>query len=405
MHQRLALASFLLFAAAISAQAQSTYNENGQLNDLAVQLFAEPSLPEPPAWTPLTTSNDNYAALQYSSAGANAVTLILAFVVPDPDYQPNVNVLATLRTLYPFIDHPQAYWTAYDDVLRNLNVAFENGSSASVVIPPVRIAAAVTAALSAPESFGPMGATPPALYARPAVGTGSWPSSVEVTDERHVLSGWWNATHTIVRIDQLGRRALEVAAFQWSSQVQGEAVAEFDAMIRQTYQWAIHLQAVEITPPTPTHERPRLRLSNPVKVHRRSQGALEEDPWLAVMGPSRATVYLPMAGQRFYIAGRNELAFFDLADGSVGADCQAYMPILGGGWAIQPRLTTFGSLDLLHLQPTIAVFACPGNAVHGNVFFSKADLTQLLPAFPAAGSAGAAAMWVFSPQVPLQPPE
>ncbi len=402
MHERLSLASSLLLCAAVPAQ--STYQASGTPSPLEVQVFAEPALPAPPAWTTETTSDDIYAALQYSSGAATAVTVILAFVAPDPDFELNVNVLATLRALYPFIDHPPTYWRADHAALLNLNADFDNAASDTVVIPPARIAAVVAAALNAPASFGPVGATPLTLYTRPAVAPGLWPSSVGTSDERHAQSGWWNEARTIVRIDQLGRRALEVAANQWSSQVHPDAVVEFDAMIRQTYQWAIHLQAVQITPPAEPNDRPRLGLSPRVKVVRRSMAGQTNDPWLATMGPSRATVYLFMPGQRFYLAGLNELLFIDLAGEEVGADCQAYVPIQGGGWAIQPRLTTFGSLDLLQARPMTAVFACPGNAVHGTVYMSKADLTQIFPEYALAGSAGGAGMYTFSPVAPVLPP-
>lgn len=407
MQARLSLASSLLLLAAVPAQPQSEYLNLGP-GHLKVQVFAEPTLPGETGWTTLTTSNDNYAALQYASTRANAVTLVLAFVVPDPDYQANVNVLAALRSLYPFIDHPPSHWRADARPLLDLNAVFDNSAADSVVIPPARIAAAVTAALSATTSFGPVGATAPTTYTRPEVGENAWPSSVAYTDERHTLSGWWNSTRTIMRIDELGRRALEVAAYQWSSQVHSGAVVEFDAMIRQTYQWAIHLQAVQISPPTgpPPNDRPLLCLSPPVKVRRRSQGALNNDPWLATFGPSRATVYLFMPGQRFYLAGLNELLFVDLADGTVGADCRAYVPIQGGGWATLPRLTTFGNLNLLQLEPATAVFACPGNAVHGIGYMSTADLTPIDPLYPLWGSAEnrGFGMYTFFPTLPVEPP-
>lgn len=370
---------------------------------LAIQVFeSATTLPSPAQWVTSTLDDRQHAALQYTSGGtAGTVTLLYCFAVPDPDFPANQNTLQVLRQIYPFIDHPTNMWRADDPALTTSGVVIENEADAVVVIPPARVRAQVDAVIAAGAGsagqFGPLGTTTAAVYTRPT--SGPWPGDPAKTDERWAWSGSWDATRRIFDIGQVGRRALDVAAFRYSAQCDETGVANLADMIRQTYQWMIEIQAVQLTPLGGGNWK--LRLSEPVSVRRRSLGAQTEDPWLMAVGPERELPSILFAFQFLNLAGYGELLIVKLAGDHPGLDLLAHVPLANGGWAALPRLEKIGELDLIAARPSTAVFSYPWNGIAGTGYVSKTDLTPVATAHPLTYW-GSASFGIY-PFVPVNP--
>ncbi|MCU0864412.1 MAG: hypothetical protein MUC36_11500 [Planctomycetes bacterium] len=327
---------------------------------------------------------------------ADSVTLLFAHMMPDPSQLEMASDRRALEVGYPFLGLPNGTWTLADDSFQIKDWDFKNSKTQQVVIPPERMSAHIEGYLASrasisPIQYGPTTVHPLNLYAHPAEAV----SSVD-WDERYYLNSSWHFDRTVVDLASLSPRSLRVGAFFYYHQTNSGSLARLNQLIEADHRWLLQIQAVqvEINPST----RPRIKLSNPVKIRRMTSGGYDDSLWRDAVGASRILPSLYSDDQVSFGAKGHftEVEFEDLPAEPVQLYC--HFPVAGGGFVSVQRVTHMlpSNFPCITARPHIGVFSVPGNAVPGVICVTGPNFVPIPVRYAAPGSNGCGAwFWAF----------